>query len=168
MTKSSPLDSFERAITTNFALWLSLSAYLIMTLAFVVITRVWDFWLIDEMFSKAKILAHIDALSAEQRRVHAITTATLDVAYPLAYGTFQAGMAYRFLGRWGRRVAPLSLICMPVDLIEGFAQVRLLTGSTHYIGLKVVATPIKLALFVPGLVFALVACWIACRRALRP
>ena len=148
-------------LTRTPILWISGVLYLIMTLAFAIIMKVWDFQVIDEMFIKADILAHIEAMSAEQQRVHAMTTATLDVAYPFAYGIFQAGMAYRYLGSWGKWIAPLSLICIPFDLTEGFSQVMLLTGSLQYVELKTVVTPIKLALFTLGLVAAVVALAIA-------
>lgn len=167
MNTPNSVGFLERTLTTSFSLWLSFSAYLGITLAFLVIMRVWDFQVIDEMFSKEAILAHIDAMSAQQRRVHAIATATLDVVYPFAYGTFQAGMAYRYLANWGRWVAPLSLFCIPVDLIEGFAQVMLLTGSEQYVDLKVVVTPIKLALYLPGLGFTIAAIVIAYRQHIR-
>lgn len=66
-------------------------------------------------------------------------------------------MAWRYLGTLGKWVAPLSLICIPVDLIEGFSQLMLLTGSLEYLELKTIVTQIKLALYLPGLAFALVA-----------
>ena len=120
--------------------------------------HVWDFGIIDEMFVEEEILQHISAMSDEQKRVHVITTATLDVAYPFAYGFFHAGMAYRYLGGWGKWVAaPLIWICMPVDLVEGFAQVMLLRGQSEYVGLKAIVTPIKLAVFMPSLVFTIIA-----------
>ena len=127
---------------------------------------VWDFVVIDELFIKEDILAHIAALTDEQKRVHTITTATLDVAYPFAYGIFQAGMAYRFLGRWGKWIAPISLICIPVDLIEGFVQVMLLNGMLEYVDLKTIVTPVKLALYIPGLSFALLAAAIGLKARL--
>ncbi len=129
--------------------------------------HVWDFLVIDEMFVKPDILAHLSAMTDEQKRVHTITTATLDVAYPFAYGVFQAGMAYRFLGPWGRWIAPLSLICIPIDLTEGLAQVMLLSGNTDWVDLKVIVTPLKLALYLPGLGFALLALLILGSRTLR-
>lgn len=132
-----------------------------MTLVFGLVMNAWDFVVIDEMFLRDEILAHVGAIAPEQRQVHATMTATLDVAYPFAYGAFQAGMAYRFLGAPGKWIAPLSLLCIPVDLVEGFAQVMLLTGATEFVDLKVVVTPVKLALYVPGLLFALVALAIA-------
>ena len=138
--------------------------YLCLTAAFGVVMWVWDFQIIDEMFNAEQILTHVAALTAEQKQVHIITTATLDVAYPFAYGFFQAGMAWRYLGRWGNWIAPLSLLCMPVDLAEGFAQVMILSDHSQFVALKTVATPVKLALYLPGLVGAVVALWIAARQ----
>ena len=151
------LARFEQKITSTSALWLSFAAYLLLTFGFVVIMYTWDFQVIDELFVADEILAHIGAMTDSQKQVHAITTATIDVAYPFAYGAFQAGMAYRYLGRWGRWIAPLSLICIPVDLLEGFAQVMLLNGAWDFVHLKAVITPVKLALYLPGLGAALAA-----------
>ena len=145
----------------------SFAAYVLLTLAFGVVMWIWDFQVIDEIFLRQDIINAVVAMDDTQRQVHAVTTATLDVAYPFAYGAFQAGMAYRYLGRWGRWIAPLSLICIPVDLVEGFAQVMILSDQMRYVTLKTVATPIKLALYVPGLIAALIALWIAARESRR-
>lgn len=155
----------KRLVTNPRMLWMTGIAYLCITVLFAVVMAVWDFVLIDEMYISEAILSHIDALSDLQKRVHIITTATLDVAYPLAYGFFQAGMAYRYLGALGKWVAPLSLICIPVDLLEGYTQVMLLAGNTDYIALKTVLTPIKFGLFVPGFIFAVIALLIAYKRS---
>lgn len=160
-------EGLEATLTRPSTLAASLVAYLGLSGAFLVVMLVWDFQVIDEVFRRDAILAHVEAMTAEQRRVHAITTATLDVAYPFAYGAFQAGMAYRYLGRWGRWIAPLSLLCIPVDLLEGLAQVLILTGSEGFVGLKTVVTPLKLGLYLPGLAGALAAAAIALRRRLR-
>lgn len=151
-------------ITQTPVLWFFGILYLVTTIAFAVVMNIWEFHLIDEMFVKEDILAHVESMSAEQRRVHAITTLTLDVVYPFAYGVFQAGMAYRFLGHWGKWIAPLSLFCMPVDLIEGFSQVMILNGSLEFVELKSMVTPLKLVLFIPGLIGAIVALGIAIKR----
>jgi len=122
---------------------------------------IWNFQVIDELFIKQEIIDSVAALNQTQTKVHILTTATLDVAYPFAYGAFQAGMAYRYLGRIGTFIAPLSLLCIPVDLIEGFAQVMILSDHAQFIDLKTIATPIKLLLYVPGLLAALVALGLA-------
>lgn len=145
-------------------LWFSFVAYAVLTLSFGIVMQVWDFVIIDEMFDQAQIRAHIEAMTLEQRSVHALLTSTVDVAYPFAYATFQAGMAYRYLGRWGRWIALLSIVCVPVDLLEGFAQVMLLQGNEPYMALKLIATPVKLALFIPGFLGALIAVGFAVRQ----
>ena len=136
-------------------------AYLVLTIGFLLVMLGWDFQLIDELFVRQEILASLAALSDTQKLVHAITTATLDVAYPFAYGIFQAGMAYRYLGSLGRFIAPLSLLCIPVDLVEGMLQLLLLNGQLEFVDSKTVVTPIKLLLYLPGLCGALVALAIA-------
>jgi hypothetical protein len=155
----------EQIITRTWILTLSGICYLVMTVLFLLVMRIWDFQLIDEMYSKEAILVQIESMSNDQRYAHALTTATLDVLYPFTYGIFQAGMAYRFLGSWGKWIAPLSLVCIPVDLIEGFSQVMLLTGSLGYVELKAIVTPIKLVSYILGLAFALLALVIAFRQA---
>lgn len=155
----------EQLITRSWLLKMTGGAYLIMTVLFLLVMKIWDFHLIDETYAKDAILAQIEAMSDVQKYVHAITTATLDVIYPFAYGIFQAGMAFRYLGPWGKSIGLLSLVCIPVDLIEGFTQVMLLTGSLDYVGLKTLVTPIKLILYLPGLAFALVALGVALRQS---
>lgn len=142
---------------------------MVLTVGFLAVMWGWSFQVIDELFLKQQILDSVAALSPSQKRVHIVTTATLDVAYPFAYGFFQAGMAYRYLGRIGAFIAPLSLLCIPVDLIEGFAQIMILDGQTQFVDTKVMVTPIKMLLYVPGLVAALIALGIALanRRAAR-
>ena len=134
-------------------LWWSGGAYVLLSLAFLAVMWIWDFVVIDELFGRQEILAAIAALDQTQKQVHVVITASLDVAYPFAYGIFQAGMAYRYLGLWGRFLAPLSLICIPVDLLEGFAQVMILNEVmlSQFVDLKMVVTPVKLLLYVPGL-----------------
>lgn len=158
---------FERVITSSRFLIRSGIAYIFLSMSFILVMQIWDFFVIDEMYEKEAILNHIKNLSDTQRQVHSIMTATLDVAYPLIYGPFQAGMALRYLGVWGKPIALLSLFCVPVDLIEGFSQVMLLNGSIDYIDLKTLVTPIKLGLFLPGFTFAIIALVIALMRARR-
>jgi len=120
---------------------------------------------IDELFRRREILDSVASLDRTQRQVHIMVTATLDVAYPFAYGIFQSGMAYRYLGRLGKFLAPLSLVCIPVDLVEGYAQVMILSGYGHFVDVKVLVTPFKLALYIPGLCAALVAVVVAAKSS---
>ena len=160
-------SELERFLCRTVVLRWSFAAYVLLTLGFGAVMWIWDFQVIDEIFLRQDITSAVTALDETQRQVHAVTTTTLDVAYPFAYGAFQAGMAYRYLGRWGRWIAPLSLVCIPVDLVEGFAQVMILSDQMQYVTLKTVATPIKLALYVPGLIAALIALFVAGRESRR-
>ena len=92
-------------------------------------------------------------------------TATLDVAYPLAYGSFFIGMALRFFGRLGPWLALPCLVLVFTDLTEGLVQVLLLTGHDSLVWIKALVTPLKLALFTFGLILSLVGAAIALRHS---
>jgi hypothetical protein len=154
-------SSKASTIKTSFFL------FVFSSLLFLFIMHNWNFKIIDEMYNSEKIMAHIASMSTEQRTVHWIMTATLDVVYPFIYAVFLAGMAYRFLGNFGKCIAPISLICIPFDLAEGFAQIMLLTGSDDFVTLKTIVTPIKLVLFSTGMFFAVVAGFIGLYRKLK-
>lgn len=128
-----------------------------LTLLFLLGMWAWDFELIDEMFRREQIEAHLSALSPKQRSAHAWITGTVDVVYPFAYAGFFAGMAARAFGRYGAWLAAPSLLVVPADLIEGVSQIMLMKGQTAFIEVKLVATPTKLVLFGLGAVFTVVA-----------
>jgi len=117
---------------------------------------VWQFGIIDEMYVAEDIRMHIKEMTETQRTVHAWMTGTLDVAYPFVYGAFFAGVALRFFGRFGMYLALPSLLCIPADLTEGLAQVMLLTGQEEWMAVKTTATPIKLVLYISGLLITMV------------
>jgi hypothetical protein len=145
-------------------LWGSFALTLILTLGFGVVTHLWQFAIIDEMYVAEEIRDHIEAMTKEQRHVHAWMTGTLDVAYPFAYGAFFIGIALRYFGRFGLFLALPSLLCIPADLIEGLAQIMLLTGHEGWMAVKLIATPIKLLLFGTGLVVSLFGLGLALRH----
>lgn len=138
-------------LTRKSILWASFLATLTLTLIFGIVMQVWDFEVIDEMYVAEEILAHIHAMTHERRMVHFWLTATVDVLYPFVYGGFFIGVALKGFARAGFFLAIPSMLVIPVDLIEGFAQVMLLLGNDGYIHMKVIATPAKLALFFTGL-----------------
>lgn len=148
-------------------LWILFLLTIGMTAAFGLIMYIWDFGVIDEMYHADEILAHIGAMTPTQRSVHSWMTATLDVAYPFAYGGLFVGVALRFFGRFGPWLALPSLAVIPVDLTEGVIQVLLLNGYEHVVGLKEIVTPLKLALYLPGLALTLIALAIGVFRKLR-
>ena len=154
-------------LTRPRTLWLAFTATLLLTLVFIIIMAVWDFAVIDEMSDPEKVRAHVEAMTAEQRRVHARLTSTADLLYPFAYSTFFAGMALRWLGRAGPLFATVAFLVVPFDLTELVAQVQILGGDFTWLPVKAVATPIKLALYLPALAATLVAAAVAARSRLR-
>ena len=142
------------SLTSNRALWSSFALTLLMTALFGVVMAVWDFVIIDEMFRPDAIRAHVAEMSAEQRRVHAWMTGTLDVAYPFAYGAFLGGMVLRAFPAKRWLLLPI-LVCIPADLVEGLSQVMILTGHDGWVAVKAVATPVKLAAYITAIGIAL-------------
>ncbi len=154
-------------LTRDTTLWSSFIATVVMTVGFVTIMRIWDFEIIDEMWNRQAIIDHVRNMTATQRAVHAWTTGTLDVAYPIAYSILFIGVALRFFPRVGPWLALPSILVAPVDLIEGFSQVMILNGDFSFLPLKGWATPIKLVLFLMGLGVAIFALIIGALRRLR-
>jgi len=134
---------------------------LALTLCFGIVMYVGGFGIIDEMYNVRDIEDHIKAMEPAQRSAHAWLTGTVDVIYPFAYGAFFIGIAIRYFGRFGPLLALPSLLVIPADLTEGYAQVMLLTGHEQFMDLKVMATPIKLVLFLTGLAITLVGLGLA-------
>ena len=142
-------------------LWCLFGLFVLETLGFAVIMAIWDFGVIDEMSDPDAIRQHIAEMTALQRSVHAWTTATLDVAYPLTYGPLFAGLILR---AFDARIALPAILVIPTDLAEGVVQVIALTGNLDVLWLKAWLTPAKLGFFILAMVIALVALVIDVRR----
>ncbi len=153
---NTPFLSSQSFLTNKRTLWTLFVITLLLTVFFGVVMQIWDFMLIDEMFNADQINNHIISMTVAQKQAHIWTTATLDVLYPLAYGGLFAGIALKAFGKSGLWLALPSLLCIPVDLTEGYAQVMLLTGNAEFMSLKTITTPLKLALFITGLAIAIV------------
>lgn len=144
-------------LTNARTLWFLFAATLAITCAFPVVSSHWQLTLLDGITSPAAARSLLEQFTPEQRTVHAWITATLDVAYPLAYGGLFAGSALRVFERHGRYLALPALLAIPTDLIEGVVQILALTGIADWLGAKAVLTPAKLVLFGSGLCVAVVA-----------
>lgn len=151
-------------LTRSKNLWMLFVLTLTLTLAFGVVMKIWDFQIIDEMYHAEQIRAHIEAMTPLQRRVHTWMTATLDVAYPLVYGGLFIGIILKAFTKFGRWLVLPAIFVMPVDLVEGVSQVLLLNGYDGAMEIKLVATPLKLLLFVAALVISLVGVGVMWRR----
>lgn len=140
-------------------LWLSFSATLLITLTFQVISRQLNLVLLDGVSDPTEVRAAIVGMSEYQRYVHIWITATLDVAHPTAYGALFIGSAYRFFPTKALLLCIPTIVCVPVDLTEGILQILALAGNFDFIELKGVLTPLKILLFVLGLLVT-VAGWL--------
>ena len=140
-------------------LWLSFTATLLITLAFQAITLQLGLVLLDGISDPSEARAAISSMTVYQRHFHIWITATLDVAYPAAYGALFIGSAYRFFPSKGLLLSLPALLCIPVDLGEGAVQVLALMGALDLINLKAFLTPLKLLLFVSGFLIT-IAGWI--------
>lgn len=112
--------------------------------------------LLDTIRSPEEARALVAGMSAEQRGVHFWLTVLLDTAYPLAYGSFMAGMALRFSGRWGEWLSVPAFLTVIVDFSENTLQAMALKG-VDLLGAKAVLTPLKFSLFGVAAVIAITA-----------
>jgi len=129
--------------TSNKTLWAAFIALILLSLAFLAVMKIWNFEIIDEIYDPAKLTTHLSHLTDEQKRVHAWTTGTLDVAYPFAYGILFIGMALKCFGKVGPFLA--------------LAPALILNGDHSLIPAKTIVTPFKLILFSIGLLVSLAA-----------
>jgi len=144
-------------LTRPKTLWMLFISTLLLTACFVLVQNHWSLALLDSVGTEIEINDILGSLSDTQKTVHKWVTLTLDVAYPLVYGGFFAGMALRYFGKFGPFLAIPSLLVILADLTEGIIQVLLLSGNTSVIGLKTVLTPIKFSLFKVCLLLAVIA-----------
>ena len=129
------------------SLWIAFVATILITIAFPVTASIWGLSFIDALSDPTEVRQAIAGMTPDQRIVHAWITATLDVAYPLAYGALFVGSAYAFYARVGRFIAIPLLVVVPVDLLEGVVQVLALTDTADWIDAKAILTPLKTVLF---------------------
>ncbi len=137
------------------SLWIAFVSTVLITITFPAAASFWGITFIDAISDPAQVRQAITGMTPDQRVVHAWITATLDVAYPLAYGALFVGSAYRFYTRFGRYIAMTLLMVVPADLLEGVVQILALTDSMDLVDTKAVLTPLKTVLFLLGLVATL-------------
>lgn len=136
-------------------LWGLLIITIGLTLGFVVVSSVFGFSFIDHLWTPGKVLDAIGTMSVTQKIAHGLATATLDVAYPIAYGSLLAGLTFRYFNKIGGLLVWPALLVIPTDLAEGGVQILLLFGQTGLVGWKALLTKIKYGLFLAALLIAL-------------
>ena len=114
------------------------------------VVRHYQLELLDEIISPEKARSVISAATEQQRIVHAWVTGTLDVIFPLLYGSLFVGAALSYYKSAGKFLAILVFVAVPCDLVEGVVQVLALTDTFDLLDLKIVITPIKMASFLFG------------------
>ncbi|MEM9623528.1 MAG: hypothetical protein AAF993_17925 [Pseudomonadota bacterium] len=149
------LDTLAQSRT----LWLAFVATVLITVAFPLAAGLWGLSFVDALSDPAEVRQAIAAMTSKQRVAHAWLTATLDVAYPLAYGALFIGSAVAFLPRFGRFLALAFVVLVATDLLEGVVQVLALTETADLVSSKALLTPLKTVLFLVGLLTT-IAGWI--------
>jgi hypothetical protein len=134
-------------LTQNRTLWVLFFAAICLTAGFSAVMRIWGIQLIDSQWDPARVREIIAGFSPEQRSVHIWTTATMDVAYPFAYGLLFAGLTLKMFGKAGPFLAVPAFAVIPVDLAEGAVQVMGLMGQDSVLDHKAWLTPLKIGLF---------------------
>lgn len=143
-------------LTRPALLWILFILSLALTASFVFVGDRFGFRFIDSMSAPGEVLAYVGALTPQQKLVHAISTATLDVVYPFAYGGLLAGLTLRYWHTFGRLLILPAILVIPADLIEGVVQIFILNGEIGLVGMKSWLTPLKYGLFFLALAIALV------------
>jgi hypothetical protein len=147
-------------LSDNRTLWITFISTILLTVAFQIAVSVWDLILLDAISDPAEARQAISLMSPDQHAIHAWITATLDVAYPYAYGALFIGSAYKFYGRFGWLFALPAFVLVPIDLVEGVVQVLALTNLADWIDAKAYLTPLKTILFLLGILTTVVGWFI--------
>ncbi|MEQ8693605.1 MAG: hypothetical protein RIC89_22565 [Pseudomonadales bacterium] len=143
------------AMANRKGLWLLFAATLLITSLFPYLAQLYSLSFIDALSDPEATRQYIAGLTADQRSAHAWITATVDVAYPLAYGSFFAASARCFFPSRFYLALP-GLIVIPVDCLEGLVQVLALTDVVDWLAAKAVLTPLKFGLFYAGFAIAFI------------
>lgn len=136
-------------------IWTGL-AFLGLTVAFGLWIQRFDLHIIDEISDPDQIRGVVAAMTPAQKSAHWWMTLSLDYFYPLAYGGFFAGIAFRYFGSYGTWLALPALICVPADVAENTVQLFILSGDESLIWLKAIMTPVKLITFILAGIIALI------------
>ena len=141
-------------ITKDLTLWIALVLSVLLTIVIPLAAKSLDLTLLDGITSPSKARNILDQMTQNQKELHVWITATLDVAYPLSYGSLFAGSALRFFQKYGIYLALPALLAIIADLIEGFIQILALTDTSDLLALKEYVTPFKYGMVILGLVIA--------------
>jgi hypothetical protein len=151
-------------ITRTPVLWALFVLMVVLTLAFGALAPMVGGQFLDMASQPADTRAVFDAMTPGERNAHFWITVLMDTAYPLSFGLFFAGMAWRFFGKWGPVAAIPGFAVLIVDLTENTLQALTLSGAAYVLEPKAWISPLKMNLFYLAALIALVALGIAVFR----
>ena len=151
-------------ITRTPVLWALFMLTVVLTLAFGLFAPMVGGQFLDMLSAPADASAAFNAMTAEQKSTHFWITVLMDTAYPLCFGLFFAGMAWRFFGKFGPLAAIPGFAVLIVDLTENTLQAITLSGAAYVLEPKEWISPLKMNLFYLAALIALVAAGIAIFR----
>ncbi len=151
-------------ITRTPVLWTLFGLTVLITLAFGVLAQQVGGQFLDMLSAPAETRATFEAMNAEQKTSHFWITVLMDTAYPLCFGLFFAGMAWRFFGKWGPLAAIPGFAVLVVDLTENTLQAITLSGAAYVLEPKAWVSPLKMNLFYLAALIAAAAAGIALYR----
>jgi hypothetical protein len=148
--------NFLNKLSEAPVLWFSFITTLLLSVVFQVVVDVWQLTLLDMMFDAERLKVAIASMTQQQRFVHVIVTATLDVIYPLAYGGFFIGAAFKFFPKMGSGLAVPSMMLILVDWFEGVIQIMALTDIAQWLEFKAQLTIMKYGLLIIAITIAVI------------
>ncbi|MCU0733724.1 MAG: hypothetical protein MUE84_19350 [Hyphomonas sp.] len=151
-------------ITRTPVLWILFVLTIVIGAGFGVFAPAVGGQFLDMVSAPAETRAVYEAMTPEQRSKHFWLTVLLDTAFPLSFGLFFAGMAWRFFGKWGPLAAIPGFAVLIVDLTENTLQAITLFGAAYVLEPKAWVSPLKMNLFYLAALIALIAAGIAVFR----
>lgn len=151
-------------ITRTPVLWMLFALMVVLTLAFGSTAPMVGGRFLDMASAPEDTRALFEAMTPGERSAHFWLTVLLDTAYPLSFGLFFAGMAWRFFGRFGPFAAIPGFAVLIVDLTENTLQAITLSGAAYVLEPKAWVSPLKMNLFYLAGLIAVVAAGIAVFR----
>lgn len=113
---------------------------------------------LDFLLTSADAIAYLEHLKTLPGGVetHRLMTGVFDMAFPLAYGGFVAGLCGRYGGKQGVLLALPILLGVAFDFGENLVQIAGLSGYSDVLHAKTVLTPVKFGFVLLGFVIAFV------------
>ncbi len=110
---------------------------------------------LDSVALPAEVHNLLVEMSPAEKDSHFLMTLSLDMLYPLVYGSLFAGLTLRAFGSHVSWLSIPAFLVIPADLAENVIQLIALKGNEALLPLKAVLTPAKSALFFIAGVIAL-------------